>query len=168
MKRIFLIGFMASGKTTHGRRLAKKYNLEFIDLDIYIENRYHKTVSQIFAEKGEDGFRIIEHNMLQEVAGFEDVVVAAGGGTPCFFDNVDVMNQAGDTVYLKATPETLCSNLKMNGLSKRPLVADKSDDELLEYISSTLAKRVPFYEKAKYTIDSNDLTDTLFDQLLKN
>lgn len=158
---------MASGKTTHGRRIAQKYGLEFIDLDFYIENRFHKTVKQIFAEKGEEGFRLIERNMLQEVANFEDVVIAAGGGTPCFFDNIDVMNQAGDTVYLKATPETLRSNLKENGLAKRPLVANKTDEELLAYISSTLEKRTPFYEKAKYVMESNDFSDALFDKLLK-
>lgn len=159
---------MACGKTTTGRRIAKKYNLEFIDLDVYIENRYHKTVSQIFAEKGEEGFRNIERNMLQEVAGFEDVVIAAGGGTPCFFDNMEVMNQAGSTVYLKASPEMLRDNLKINGMAKRPLVANKTDDELLDYISSTLEKREPFYSKATYVMAADDFSDTLFDQLLKN
>ncbi|MCQ2206703.1 MAG: shikimate kinase [Paludibacteraceae bacterium] len=166
MKRIFLVGFMASGKTTTGRRIAKKYNLEFIDLDVYIENRYHKSVSQIFAEKGEEGFRNIEHNMLQEVAGFEDVVIAAGGGTPCFFNNMDIMNEAGETVYLKATPEMLCSYLNMNGTAKRPLVANKTPEELFEYVSTTLAKREPFYEMAKHSMASDDLSDKLFDELL--
>ncbi len=168
MKRIFLVGFMASGKTTTGRRIANKYGLEFIDLDIYIENRFHKTVSQIFAERGEEGFRNIEHNMLLEVAGFEDVVVAAGGGTPCFFDNVDIMNEAGDTVYLKATPEQLCGNLTMNGTAKRPLVANKTPEELLDYVRATLEKREPFYAKAKYSMAADDLSDELFDKLLKN
>lgn len=166
MKRIFLVGFMACGKTTTGRRIAKKYNLDFIDLDAYIENRFHKTVSQIFADKGEEGFRIIERNMLQEVAGFEDVVIAAGGGTPCFFDNMDIMNDAGETVYLKATPEMLCTSLTMNGTAKRPLVANKTKEELLDYVSTTLAKREPFYQKAKHIMAFDDLSDKLFDDLL--
>ena len=166
MKRIFLFGFMACGKTTTGRRIAKKYGLEFIDLDAYIENRFHKSVSQIFADKGEEGFRKIEHNMLQEVSGFEDVVIAAGGGTPCFFDNMDIMNEAGDTVYLKASPEKLCESLTVNGMAKRPLVANKTKEELLDYVSSTLSVREPFYQKAKHTMAFDDLSDQLFDHLL--
>lgn len=82
MKRIFLVGYMGSGKTTYGKMLAEKYNLDFKDLDVYIEQRQFKTVSQIFREKGEEGFRQIERNMLKEVSEFEDVVISAGGGTP--------------------------------------------------------------------------------------
>jgi shikimate kinase len=166
MKRLFLVGFMGSGKTTSGKRIAEKYHLDFIDLDVYIEQRFHKSVSQIFAEKGEDGFRQVERNMLLEVADFENVVIAAGGGTPCFFDNMEVMNNAGETVYLKASPSDLCTYLKMNGTSKRPLVRDKSDAELLDYITKTLAVREPFYAKAKHIVASDDFSDVLFDQLL--
>lgn len=166
MSRIFLVGFMASGKTTTGKRISKKYNLEFIDLDAYIEQRYFMTVSQIFAEKGESGFREIERNMLKEVAEFENVVVAAGGGTPCFFDNMEIMNNSGETVYLKTSPENLCKYLRMNGTDKRPLVKGKTDEELLEYVSTTLAKREPFYSQAKHTIASEDFSDVLFDQLI--
>lgn len=166
MARLFLVGFMASGKTTTGKRISKKYNLEFIDLDAYIEKRQFKTINQIFAEIGESGFRELERNMLREVAQFENVIIACGGGTPCFFDNMDIMNAAGDTVYLKTTPENLCAYLKMNGTAKRPLVKDKTDAELFEYVSTTLAKREPFYSKAKYTVASEDFSDTLYEQLL--
>ena len=107
MIRIIIVGYMGSGKTTVGKALAQDLNLTFYDLDWYIESRMHKTVPQIFAEKGEEGFRKIEHNMLHEVAEFEDVIISCGGGTPCFFDNMDYMNGQGDTVYLKATPEVL-------------------------------------------------------------
>ena len=93
MKRIFLIGYMGAGKTTVGKVLAGLLNLSFIDLDYYIERRYHKTVSQLFAEKGEEVFRSIERNMLHEVADFENVLVSVGGGTPCFFENMEVMNE---------------------------------------------------------------------------
>ncbi|MBQ0030331.1 MAG: shikimate kinase [Paludibacteraceae bacterium] len=168
VKRIFLVGFMASGKTTSGKRIAEKFNLDFIDLDVYIENRFRRTVSQIFAERGEEGFRKIEHNMLEEVAQFEDVVIAAGGGTPCFFDNMQIMNDNGETVYLKGTPEMLCSNLTINGTAKRPLVAGKSKEELIAFISETLAKREPFYAQAKHTIQCDDFSDTLFEQLLSD
>ena len=100
MTRIILIGYMGAGKTTLGHALANRLQLQFIDLDLYIEERYRKTISQIFAERGEEGFRLIEQRMLHEVAEFEDVVISTGGGTPCFFDNIDYMNRQGTTVFL--------------------------------------------------------------------
>ena len=100
MIRIFLIGYMGAGKTTLGKAFAKKYNLSFVDLDWYIEERFHKTVQELFAERGEDGFRELERNMLHEVADFENVIISTGGGAPCFFDNMDFMNKSGITVFL--------------------------------------------------------------------
>ena len=91
MKPLFLVGYMAAGKTTLGRRAAQLLNVEFIDLDAYIESRYRKRVSDLFAERGEEGFRDIERRMLHEVAEFDNVLVATGGGTPCFFDNMEYM-----------------------------------------------------------------------------
>ena len=87
---------MGAGKTTVGKALSKELNIPFYDLDWYIETRMHKTVKQLFDERGEDGFRIIERNMLHEVAEFENVIISCGGGTPCFFDNMDYLNQQGD------------------------------------------------------------------------
>lgn len=104
MRPIIIIGYMGAGKTTIGKALAKDLGVMFYDLDWYIESRMRKTVKQIFDEAGEDGFRQIEHNMLHEVAEFENVVLSCGGGTPCFFDNMEYMNQCGETVYLKASP----------------------------------------------------------------
>ena len=132
MKRIFLIGYMGSGKTTLGRAFSKEQKLTFIDLDWYIEERFHKTIQQIFAERGENGFRELERRMLHEVADFEDVVIAAGGGTPCFFDNMDFMNEHGVTVLLEAKPSTLFNRLKV-AKSQRPLLANKSDEELMTF-----------------------------------
>lgn len=156
MKRIFLIGYMGSGKTTLGRAYSKDQGLTFIDLDWYIEERFHKTVQQIFAERGEEGFREIERRMLHEVADFEDVVIAAGGGTPCFFDNMDFMNERGVTVLLQAKPSTLFNRLKV-AKSQRPLLADKSDDELMAFIMAGLQKRQAFYSKAQYVFASDEL-----------
>lgn len=156
MKRIFLIGYMGSGKTTLGRAYSKDQGLTFIDLDWYIEERFHKTVQQIFAERGEEGFREIERRMLHEVADFEDVVIAAGGGTPCFFDNMDFMNERGVTVLLQAQPSTLFNRLKV-AKSQRPLLADKSDDELMAFIMAGLQKRQVFYSKAQYVFASDEL-----------
>lgn len=158
MKRIILIGYMGAGKTTVGKALAKDMGLMFYDLDWYIETRMHKTVAQIFAERGEEGFRIIEKNMLHEVAEFEDVVISCGGGTPCFFDNMEYLNQQGDTVYLQASPEVLVAHLKM-GKGVRPLLAGKTDEQLLEYIRETLAKREGFYLKAKHVVNVNLMND---------
>ena len=156
MKRIILIGYMGSGKTTVGKALSKETGMMFYDLDWYIESRMRKTVSQIFAERGEEGFRQIEYNMLHEVAEFENVIISCGGGTPCFFDNMDYLNQQGDVVYLKATPETLYKHLLMAKV-ERPLLKDKSPEELIAYITEHLKERAPFYEKARYTLDVNVL-----------
>lgn len=143
---------MGAGKTTIGKALAEELNLQFFDLDWYIEDRFHKKIPQIFEERGEEGFRIIERNMLREVAEFENVLISSGGGTPCFFDNIDYMNQQAKTVYLKASPEVLCNHLKMSR-TERPLLANKTADEMKDFIRESLAKREPFYLKARYTID---------------
>ena len=158
MKRIILIGYMGSGKTTIGRALSKETGMMFYDLDWYIESRMRKTVAQIFAEKGEEGFRKIEYNMLHEVAEFEDVIISCGGGTPCFFDNMDYLNQQGDVVYLKATPEVLYRHLLM-GKVERPLIKGKSPEELTAYITHHLEEREPYYQKARHILDVSLMDD---------
>ena len=143
---------MGSGKTTVGKALSKATGMMFYDLDWYIENRMHTTVSKLFSERGEEAFRKIEYNMLHEVAEFEDVIISCGGGTPCFFDNMDYLNQQGDVVYLKATPEVLYKHLLMAKV-ERPLLKGKSPEELIAYITAHLKERTPFYEKARHTLD---------------
>lgn len=143
---------MGAGKTTIGKALAREMDLDFYDLDWYIEDRFRKKIPQIFAEKGEGGFRDMERNMLREVGEFEDVVISCGGGTPCFFDNVDYMNQQGDTIFLSATPEVLKEHLLM-GKSQRPLIQGKSPEELIDYIHESLQTRLPFYTKARHTLN---------------
>ena len=145
---------MGAGKTTLGRRLAMRLGISFYDLDWYVESRMRKTIPQIFAESGEQGFRLMERNMLHEVAEFEDVVLSCGGGTPCFFDNMDYMNSRGETVYLKASPEVLCQHLRM-ARTERPLIKGKTPDELLAFIRRQLADREPFYLKAHHILDVN-------------
>ena len=152
MKRIVLIGYMGSGKTTVGKALGKEIGLPFYDLDWYIESRMRKKVSQIFAERGEEGFRVIERNMLHEVAEFEDVVISCGGGTPCFFDNMDYLNSQAQVVYLRCEPEVLRMHLLM-GKGDRPLLKGKTPEELIDYIREQLAYREQFYTKARYTLD---------------
>ena len=139
MKRIILIGYMGAGKTTIGKALSKELGITFYDLDWYIESRMRKTVAQIFAERGEEGFRKMEYNMLHEVAEFENVIISCGGGTPCFFDNMDYLNQQGHVIYLKATPEVLYKHLLMAKV-ERPLIKGKSPDELISFIQEQLKR----------------------------
>ena len=160
MTRIFLLGYMGAGKTTLGRALAAEIGIPFIDLDHYIEKRYCRTIAQLFAEKGEDGFREIERRMLHEVGEFEDVIISTGGGTPCFFDNIEYMNAQGTTVYLDVPVERLHIRLCI-ARSKRPLIKDKNDEELMEFIIEQLAKRAPHYSKAQYSFRADRLEDTM-------
>lgn len=156
MIRLFLCGYMGSGKTTLGKSLSHEMNLTFIDLDNFIEARQHKTVKEIFAEVGEAGFREIEHKSLVEVADYEDVVISLGGGTPCFFDNMDIINAAGISVYLKPTEDVLLKRL-IKGKHKRPLLADKTDEQILGVIREQLAWREPYYMKSKIVFESSHL-----------
>ena len=157
MTRIILLGYMGAGKTTIGKALAKERGIMFYDLDWNIETRMRRTVAQIFSDEGEEGFREIERNMLHEVAEFEDVVISCGGGTPCFYDNMDYMNAQGDTIYLQASPDVLAGHLRM-GKVVRPLIAGKSDEELRQYIIESLKQREPYYTKAHHTLNV-DLMD---------
>ncbi|MBR4988617.1 MAG: shikimate kinase [Bacteroidaceae bacterium] len=159
MTRIFLIGYMGAGKTTLGRALAKELDIQFIDLDTYIEERMCKSVSQIFAGKGEEEFRNIERRMLHEAGEFENVVISTGGGTPCFFDNIEYMNGQGTTVFLDVPVERLFIRLSI-ARKKRPLIMEKSDEELRSFIVEQLAKRAPHYNKAKQKFRADRLEDS--------
>lgn len=158
MKRIFLIGYMGAGKTTVGKILAERLALSFIDLDHYIESRYHQTIGQIFTEKGEDGFRQIERKMLREVADFENVLISTGGGIPCFYDNIEFMNKTGITVYLKVSVEELAARLE-GCKGTRPVLQGRSGEELKTFIAQNLEKRTPFYSQATIVYDA-ELMDT--------
>ena len=157
MIRIIIIGYMGAGKTTVGRALSRELGIPFYDLDWYIESRMRKTVKQLFDERGEEGFRRIERNMLHEVAEFENVIVSCGGGTPCFFDNMEYMNQQGQTVYLQASPEVLYGHLLM-GKSVRPLLLGKTREELLVFIKEQLKQRESYYSQARHILNV-DLMD---------
>ncbi|MDP4272446.1 MAG: shikimate kinase [Bacteroidota bacterium] len=156
MKRIFLMGYMGAGKTTVGKKLAQRLNLSFTDLDWFIEHRHHKTINQIFADSGEAGFRKIEKEALHEVGEFEDALISVGGGTPCFFDNIEFMGENGISIYLKVSPTVLSERL-CQAKQSRPLLKDKSDEEILAFITEALAKREPFYERATLVFDASEL-----------
>lgn len=154
--RIFLIGFMGSGKSTMGKLLASLLNLTFIDLDVYLEGKYFKTIPQIFAEEGEAGFREKERKVLEEVASFDDVIVATGGGAPCFFDNMELMNRTGYCIFLDVDTDSLVTRL-IHSKTERPLINGKSPGELKLFIESLMQKRRPFYERAHYVLKGNEI-----------
>jgi shikimate kinase len=153
MQRIFLIGYMGAGKTTIGKEFSAQTGLSFIDLDVFIENRYHKTIRQIFEERGEAAFRETERKALREVADIEDAVISTGGGTPCFFDNMTFMNAKGTTVYLKISVDELVRRVELNR-NARPVLKNLSGDDLKQFISKALAERNRYYEQAKIIFEA--------------
>ena len=162
LQKCYSENYLTKKKVTNNGELPK-YHVQnaheaIIDLDTYIEERYHKKVSEIFAEMGEQDFRQMERRMLEEVAECSDVVVACGGGTPCYFDNVALMNSRGLTVYLSVSIERLTERLtRPKAKAKRPLIAQKSDEEIRQFIIDALAKRDPFYSQAALRFDSTDI-----------
>ncbi len=156
MERVFLIGYMGCGKSTIGRYIAKDMGWRFIDMDDYVEKQIGCSISQFFADKGEDEFRKAEAKALKDLASEHNAIIATGGGAPCHFDNIDVMRAAGLTIYIKVEPDVLAARLK-DAKNQRPLLAGKSDDELRNFISSQLKKREPFYSKAEMSVDGDRL-----------
>jgi shikimate kinase len=157
---------MGCGKSTLGRSLASILNLAFIDLDTFLEEKYFRTIPQIFAEEGEPGFRKKEQNVLKEVSVFDDVIVATGGGAPCFFDNMEVMNQSGFCIFLDVDIDTLVYRLT-HAKIERPIIKGKSPDQLHHFIEEMMQKRRPYYEKARYALKGNEVTPEQVIKLLK-
>ena len=156
MIRLFLTGYMGAGKTTLGKALAKHLAIPFIDLDWYIEERYHKSIPELFQAYGEDRFRDIERKMLHEVAQFENVIISTGGGAPCFFDNMEFMNQQGTTVFLDVRPDVLFNRLRV-ARQQRPILQNKSDEELMAFIIKALSDRDRFYKQAQHLFSGDKL-----------
>lgn len=154
--RIYLIGYMGCGKSTLGRRLSDFLGLQFVDMDHYIEMRNHKTIPQIFAEEGESEFRLKERKALDELSEFTDTVIATGGGAPCFFDNIDLMNKTGKTIYLNIDPSILAERL-LKSKTERPLIKGKSKEQLVAFIDETLKKRNHYYKQAAIEITQPDI-----------
>ena len=151
--KVFLIGFMASGKTTLGEELANELNIPFIDLDHYIEQKEGKSIKELFEIQGEEHFRRIESEALREISALDrDLVIASGGGTSCFYNSVDFMNKVGITIYLKAEVSELLDRL-IKSKNNRPLLWGKNEEELNRYIVRVLDERKKYYEKAKITVN---------------
>ncbi len=144
---------MGSGKSTLGRRAATRMAFNFLDLDEEIEKRESRKIPDIFRENGEAYFREVEAALLREVGSIDgDTIIACGGGTPCFADNMDYMNNVGITVYLKLSPEAICSRLE-SAKTVRPLIKDKKGDVLLDYVRTALDKREQYYTISQFTIN---------------
>lgn len=150
--RIFLVGYMCAGKTTLGKVLAESFSYDFIDLDDYIAETQDLSVPDYFNLYGEESFRNTEYTSLRDLLSKENFVMATGGGTPCFFDNMNLMKEKGVTVYLKASEEELLERLK-ELRSDRPLVKDKNTKELVSFVHEHLKGRIPFYEESHLTVD---------------
>lgn len=154
--KIFLIGYMGCGKSRMGRTLSSMLDVPFIDLDKYIEEKYFKTIPQIFTEEGEAEFRKKEQAALKEVAEFDPVIVATGGGAPCFFDNMELMNQAGLCIFLDVDSRQLADRL-IKSKNERPLIKGKSPEELIHFIDEMMLIRRPFYEKASCILKGGEI-----------
>lgn len=151
--KIFLIGFMASGKTTLGAELAEIMGFQFIDLDDFLETKHKKSIKILFEIEGEERFRILENEALREVAAMEgDIIVASGGGTSCFYNSIDFMNKHGITVYIKVEVAELLARL-IDSKKNRPLLWGKTPEELNEYIIRVLDERQKYYERARLTVE---------------
>jgi shikimate kinase len=156
MRPIFLIGFMGSGKSTLGRQLANQLSLPFIDMDKFIEKKNGTTVQELFTQLGEEGFRRLEREVLEELAKTQTGIIATGGGAPCFFSNMQHMNEWGTTIYLRISPRELCVRLSVSS-TERPLLKGLHDDELLNFITEKIAAREVYYLKAQHIVEDDDI-----------
>ena len=164
--RIYLIGFMGCGKSTMGKKLAEKLGCSFIDIDKRIEAIEGGSVAEVFKLRGEDYFRKLEADVLHSTVLEKDAVISCGGGTPCYYDNMEWMNARGKTVYLFLAPEKLFGRLRTRKL-KRPLIAHFDDEQLKDYIFQKLSEREAFYLQAAFKVDPSILKPKDIIALLK-
>jgi shikimate kinase len=164
---IYLVGFMGSGKSTVAKRLASDMELNFYDLDSLIETDSGSSIADIFQNQGEESFREIERRVLRTTGSLKSSVIACGGGTPCFFDNISFMNSVGKTVYIEMSISQLLSRLE-GAKSERPLLNGLKGDKLKLYIAKTLEERSHFYSKANITVSGFNLDIKKLKLLLLN
>ena len=162
--KIFLIGFMGSGKTHWGNLLGEKLKLPFFDLDEQIVTAESKTINEIFAEKGEEYFRLKEREMLHTITESQlGFIMSCGGGAPCYFNNIEYMNQAGTTVWLNTPMDVLFRRL-LKEKEQRPLLKGLSDDQLKLFIKKKFSDRKIYYEQADISVEDEHIT---LDQLIE-
>ncbi|MGY5356027.1 shikimate kinase [Wenyingzhuangia sp. IMCC45467] len=167
--KLVLLGYMGCGKSAISNALSKSLNLKRIDLDDYIEARENKSIANIFADKGEIYFRKLETSCLQELLdNKEEFILSLGGGTPCFGNNMEIINQKSTSVYLSANIPTLVERL-LPEKTKRPLIARISDDELAEFIGKHLFERRHFYLQAKIAVSvDHKAVQVIADEIVKS
>jgi shikimate kinase len=154
--KIVIVGMPGVGKTSLGKRLAEFINVKFIDTDFFIEERCNMSVAGIFRIVGENGFRKVENNILKDILNSEnDFVLSTGGGLPCFFDNMELINSKGISIYLFSSEQILFERISVSR-KKRPLLNNLSESDLKQKISETYNFRKSFYEKAMFKIDSDE------------
>lgn len=166
-KPIFLVGYMGCGKSSVGKKLALRLKFDFIDIDTSIEQMTGKSVAKIFDEEGEDQFRQLERSILVSLCSRSNIVVATGGGAPCFFDTMLLMNKSGTTIYLKMHPDSLATRI-LASVHDRPLVRRLSKEEMPTYIAQHLKEREIFYNKAKFIIKGENLKIDDLERLILN
>lgn len=164
--RVYLIGYMGSGKTSVGRKLAHMLGLPFFDLDAVITESEERTITEIFDREGESGFRGLERNYLHKIADTHpSMVLSTGGGTPCFYDNMEFMKQTGITVYLKMDVASLAHRLA-NSKDERPLIAGLANDELIARVKSHIDERSEFYDEAEVIFPALGMSALKYDRLV--
>jgi shikimate kinase len=163
---IYLIGFMGSGKTTIGKSLSRLLEYEFIDMDHFIEEETGMTIPEIFEKKGEAWFREQEKESLKTLSIKENVIISTGGGTPCYFNNMELIKNTGVSFYLHLTPAAFASRV-YNPNTQRPLLKGKSKEQLISYAEEMLEKREPYYKRANYIIESLNLRPETLVNIIK-
>lgn len=157
---LFLVGYMGCGKTSLGRKVAARLGWDFVDTDQEVERRESATVNEIFSYAGEEYFRRCERSVLDAaIADGRPKVVSTGGGLPTYRDNMERMNAAGMTVYLRRSAEKIASRLSPYGRAKRPKLRGLNDEELVEFMTRNMAERAPRYEQAQLMLDGDRLSD---------
>ena len=164
MNKIYLVGYMGAGKSTAAKRLANRLGWEVADTDEMFEEKYRISVDDFFQKYDEPLYRKLESEILKSTESSEHVVIATGGGTACYYDNMEWMNRHGCTVFMRISPQAAVDRV-LHSRHKRPLARGKSEAELMEYVNWHYASRLPFYEQAQLTVKSEDVD---LDGLLSN
>ncbi|MDR0437830.1 MAG: shikimate kinase [Bacteroidales bacterium] len=162
--KIFLVGYMYSGKTTVGKQLAKKLKYDFLDTDTIFETQYQTTISEYFSEFGETAFRTSERKILEDLKAYpNNVVISTGGGLPCFSNNMELMREMGIVIYLEGSVGTVYKRFEKSNM-QRPLLAGLSKEDAIRKIEAHLGEREPFYKKANITLSAENVN---FEALLQ-
>lgn len=165
MNKVYLIGFMGVGKSTVGKKLAAKLGYQFIDTDVIFQEKFRLNIDSFFTKYGEKLFRKLEYEILKSTLNKENCIISTGGGLPCYLDAMNLINNNGVSIYLEMNPDAIFSRLK-NSKQKRPLILNKTEKVLIDYIKKKLEERNPIYTKATLTLPALSInTNSLIKKL---